>query len=216
MKSSTGGRAPFTAAILNGGNARRYGGADKQSLSIGGVPIGRMLASVLRAEADELLIVGRPHAMYEDLADGQYDDSLREQGPIEGLLGAMRRASHEWILLCAADMPFVSPPLIRRLFDIASRGSAEVALCEFKGKYQPFSAFYRRDLGPDLAARRVAEPDSSLWGFIRSRRIELLSSDEVSAICDGEFAFLNINDPDSYERARRAAMKHGFSRDAQI
>lgn len=214
--SDPSGRRPFTAVILNGGSASRYGGADKQALLIGVMPIGRALASSLRNEAEELLVIGRPHAMYDDLADGQYEDSQKGRGPLEGLYGAMRRASHARILLCAADMPFVSLSLIRRLFDIATRGGAEIVLCEFNGVYQPFSAFYRRDLMSDIAVHLALNPTSSLWSFIRRRRYELLRSDEVSMVCDGDFAFQNINDPASYERAVDAALHHGFLHEARI
>ncbi len=211
-----GGQRPFSAAILNGGMASRYGGADKQSLPIGSVAIGTILASTLREEAKELFIIGRPHSMYDGIADGQYVDALKGRGPLEGLHIAMRYASYPWILLCAADMPFVSPFLIRRLFEIAVHGESEIVLSEFNGVYQPFSAFYRRDLMDVLAARIESQSSLSLWKFLQTRRFEVLPSTELATICDAEFVFQNINDPTSYAEAREAARRRGFTSEARV
>lgn len=211
-----GARRPFTAAILNGGRASRYGGADKQSLRIGDTAIGTLLASTLREEAEELLVVGRPHPMYDVLADGQFEDTLKGRGPLEGLLIAARQATHPWILLCAADMPFVSPLLIRRLFELTAMGDHEIVLCEFNGVYEPFSAFYRRDLAEALAAHIDSQSCLSLWNFIRTRRFVTLPSVELAAVCDAELVFQNINDPASYAQALEMARRRGFPSKARV
>ncbi len=212
----SGERHHFTAAILNGGKAMRYGGADKQSLRFGNTTIGMLLAFTLREEAEELLIVGRPHPMYDAFADGQHEDIVKGRGPLEGLYLAMRHASQPWILLCAVDMPFVSPLLIRRLFEVATFGNHEVVLSEFNGVHEPFSAFYRRDLVDALAVYLESQSSLSLWNFIQTRRFAVLPSSEVTALCDAELVFQNINDPNSYAHALEAAKKRGFPFKARI
>jgi len=108
-------RLPFSAAILNGGHARRFGGIDKQEVEIDGIPIGLMLASQLSKIAQELLIVGKPQKSYESLGASQFEDDIKEGGPACGLLTALIHASFDWLCLCAVDMPFVSLELIRYL-----------------------------------------------------------------------------------------------------
>ncbi len=201
---------PFTAVILNGGKASRYSGVDKQLLLIGTTSMGRILASLLKNKSEELFIVGRPNSMYDDLADGQYEDTQRGRGPLEGLHVAMQHASNRWIFLCAADMPFVSIPLIERLFDIASEERSEIVLSEFDMVVQPFNAFYRRDLVDSLGDYLETQSNLSLWNFIKTRRFTVIPSEDVAAVCDAALVFQNVNDPASYEKALKMSERRGF------
>jgi molybdopterin-guanine dinucleotide biosynthesis protein A len=209
-------RLPITAAILNGGKARRFGGRDKQMLEIQGMPIGLALASILNEAAREVLIVGKPHSMYVPLGIRQYEDDVKGKGPVAALFSALRHAAEEWVFLCAVDTPFVSPRLMGRLYSRARERDADIVLCESGGLVQPFSALYRKSLAMELARCVQANPSASFRQFIMTQRHDIVREQEVAALCDPALVFLNINDPASFETALRKAACHGLFHDTQV
>jgi len=211
-----GNRFPVSAAILNGGKARRFGGLDKQMLEIHGVPIGQMLASTLAALAQELLIIGRPHPIYQALGTRQYGDDEKGKGPLAGLLSSLRLASEEWVFLCAVDTPFVSPALFRYLYSRMRRGSADIVFCESGNMPQPFFALYRKSLASELARCLQDNAAMPFRHFILSQRHDIVRESELISFCDPAFVFLNINDPASYDIALREAECHGLFQSPQI
>ncbi|MBP6958237.1 MAG: molybdenum cofactor guanylyltransferase [Spirochaetia bacterium] len=198
-------RLPFSAAILNGGHARRFGGIDKQEVEIEGVPIGFLLAYRLGKIAQELLIVGKPHKLYEDLGASQFEDDIKEGGPVCGLFSALVNASLEWVCLCAADMPFVSLALIRYLYVQSMSKEVDIVLCKTDDTLQPFFAFYKRNLVSELYSYIQSSSDLSFRHFIKMEKHLIIQENDIASICDPGIVFQNINDRKSLERARKVA-----------
>jgi len=82
--------------------------------------------------------VGKPHKLYEDLGASQFEDDIKEGGPVCGLFSALVNASLEWVCLCAADMPFVSLALIRYLYVQSMSKEVDIVLCKTDDTLQPF------------------------------------------------------------------------------
>ena len=199
-------RLPFSAAILNGGHARRFGGIDKQDVEIDGVPIGLMLASQLSKIAQELLIVGKPQKSYESLGASQFEDDIKEGGPACGLLTALIHASFDWLCLCAVDMPFVSLELIRYLYVQSMSKDVDIVLCKTEKSIQPFFAFYNKHLVFELYSYIQSGSDLSLWHFIKIKNHLIIHENEIISLCDPRLVFQNINDRRSLEEARRQVL----------
>ena len=199
-------RLPFSAAILNGGHARRFGGIDKQEVEIEGVPIGFLLAYRLGKIAQELLIVGKPHKLYEDLGASQFEDDIKEGGPVCGLFSALVNASLEWVCLCAADMPFVSLALIRYLYVQSMSKDVDIVLCKTEKSIQPFFAFYNKHLVFELYSYIQSSSGLSLWHFIKIKNHLIIHENEIISLCDPRLVFQNINDRRSLEEARRQVL----------
>ncbi len=199
-------RLPFSAAILNGGHARRFGGIDKQEVEIDGIPIGLMLASQLSKIAQELLIVGKPQKSYESLGALQFEDDIKEGGPASGLFTSLVHASLDWVCLCAVDMPFVSLPLIQYLYLQSMSKDVDIVLCESEGNIQPFFAFYKKNLFSDLYCYIQSSSNLSLWHFIEIKSHLIIHGNEIISLCDPRIVFQNINDRRSLEEARRQVL----------
>jgi molybdopterin-guanine dinucleotide biosynthesis protein A len=96
------------------------------------------------------------------------------------------------VLVCAGDLPFVTPALIRRIASAdPRRAPAVVPICE--GAIQPLLALYLPRAGPLLVPG--------------AKRAELRLRDEITAIsprlleiADPD-AFFNVNAPDDLLRA---------------
>ena len=120
----------FDTIILAGGDGARLGGADKPALTVGGTP---MLVSVARAAhlagTSRVIVVGpqREGVVGQALA-GLGASVVREEPPGGGPVPALRRglaeAAAPWLVLLAADLPFLSPAQIIRLLEAAQAPAA--------------------------------------------------------------------------------------------
>jgi molybdenum cofactor guanylyltransferase len=146
--------ATVTGALLAGGASRRMG-RDKRSVEVEGVPMARRVASALATVADEVLVVASAaHPVAVELFDGLsvrlVIDARANAGPLAGLEAALGAARHELVLVAAADMPWLAPPLLRMLV-VHMRDApptTHVAVVATKRGPEPLLACYRRGMLP--------------------------------------------------------------------
>jgi molybdopterin-guanine dinucleotide biosynthesis protein A len=105
-------------AVLSGGRSSRMG-HDKALAHVGDATMAEHVAAALRAVCDPVVTVGRS----EPVADMEAfpDPGGRYQGPLAGLVAALRQAEGGWVALVAVDQPWVDPTTISRLADRADR-----------------------------------------------------------------------------------------------
>ncbi len=154
-------RAGWTGGLLVGGASRRMG-QDKLVLRCDeGPPLAGAPAQALRATCVSLLALGNPPADlvfgddFQMVADARPANlgSGGRLGPLAGLIAALESAETEWLLLCAADLPEMSPALLRALQDEAQQAPGHACF--------PFSA-----AGPEPA---VSAWPTSLATILRQR-----------------------------------------------
>ncbi|MEU8201334.1 molybdenum cofactor guanylyltransferase [Streptosporangium sp. NPDC049046] len=109
------------ACILAGGLARRLGGRDKPGLRVSGRPLVESVAAAVPG-AGRLIVVGPPrpglpHAIFrrEDPPGG---------GPVPALRAGLAEVNAPWVVLLAADLPFLTGEHVRMLLDAAGAGAA--------------------------------------------------------------------------------------------
>ncbi|MDI2131930.1 NTP transferase domain-containing protein [Yinghuangia seranimata] len=189
----------FDAVVLAGGAARRLGGSDKTRLRVGGRTL---LDHALDAcaGARRVVVVGpeRPTA-YEVRW-------TREEppggGPVAALAAGLALVEAPNVVVLAADLPFVTREVTRRLLD-ALRAADGVLLVDDEGRDQPLLAAYRTaalrnavDAVPDphgAALRRTLAPldlyrlpdegsaafDCDTWPQVRAARRRSGSGEDV-------------------------------------
>ncbi|WP_052682027.1 molybdenum cofactor guanylyltransferase [Saccharothrix sp. ST-888] len=147
----------YDAMVLAGGAARRFGGADKPALEVGGRPLlDRVLAAC--ADAGTTVVVGPPRDTARDGVTW-----TREQppggGPVAAVAAGLGRITADRVLLLAADLPFLDRPTVGRLLAVLDEtGSEGALLVDAAGRDQPLAAAYRTAaLRRALAA--LGEPD---------------------------------------------------------
>jgi molybdenum cofactor guanylyltransferase len=139
----------FDTVILAGGRAARMAGADKPALEVGGRP---MVVSVASAAVDagtaRLIVVGpRRGGPVDRLLESAAESIpgglvwLRESPPGAGPLAALRcgigPVSSPWLVLLAADLPFLSGAWIRELLArSAAAGRPGAVLADDDGRPQ--------------------------------------------------------------------------------
>jgi molybdopterin-guanine dinucleotide biosynthesis protein A len=123
----------YDAVILAGGRARRLGGADKPGMLVGGRPlIARVVEAV--AGAGRTVIVGPPRP------DLPGTITIREDPPASGPVPALRTGLTQvraaWMVLLAADLPFLRAGHVEELLAQARRHGRGTVLVDGDGREQ--------------------------------------------------------------------------------
>jgi molybdenum cofactor guanylyltransferase len=134
----------ITGAVLAGGRGSRLRG-DKPGALLAGRPlISYPLAALSEACARVAVVCKRATAL-PPLPPGveRWDEPDEPRHPAAGVAHALERAGDS-VLVCAADMPFVTPAACRRLAEAAATApQARAVVAEAAGWLQPTFAVYR-------------------------------------------------------------------------
>src|SRR5215204_6287262 len=143
-----------SAAILAGGRARRFGGADKASLSVGGARIIDRQLSALSSIADDIRIVANDAERYAALGVRIIPDAIADAGPLGGIYSALVDARHDTVIVIACDMPFVTAALLERLVTEHRAGDQVDAVVPRSARgLEPLCAVYDRRCANSARAR---------------------------------------------------------------
>lgn len=155
-------------AILAGGRSRRMGG-DKPGRELGGRPLIAWPADALAQACGRVVVVAKASTELPELPGVErWDEPDAEHHPARGIAFALERAG-EAVLVCAADMPFVTADACRRVAGALGEGPAAAAVAD--GVLQPVFAAYSPAA---LAAFRSAPPDAALTRTVDAMRPALV------------------------------------------
>ena len=146
--------APSKAAalILNGGKARRMGGADKSRIQVEGESIVHRQCELLSQRFESLAMVGNAIDIPAGLPLHALSDRVGGLGPVDGLASGLAWSPEPWLFVVASDMPFLSLPLIDALL-AAREEQSDIVCVDSAGRAQPLFALYHRRLLPTLDIR---------------------------------------------------------------
>ncbi len=197
-------RLPITAAILAGGRSMRMG-VDKTLLPVDGEPlVSRVAEAVRQVCAHTIVVTNRPEGMAEAGLPSDVRvlaDEVAYQGPLGGLVTALKNAEDEWVLAVAADMPWLNPGIVRALWAARNGGQVVVPLTE-KGP-EPLLALYHRDCLP--VARKVLDSGRRrLVAIFASVKAVEVPVDSLREVDPELLSLVNVNTPQDLEDAREA------------
>jgi molybdopterin-guanine dinucleotide biosynthesis protein A len=185
----------WSAAILAGGSARRFGGRDKSALVVDGRRIIDRQIDVLEPVVGELLLVGRTAWAGAPSGVRIVPDRMPGRGPLGGLHAALCAARGDPIFVVACDMPFLEAPLVRHLLELAA--GADAAVPRTDRGYHPLCAAYARTCLPAVE-RRLAEGRLTMIDLLDDLRIETLEAAGIDAFGPHRRLLANINSPAEY------------------
>ena len=141
-------------AVLAGGLGRRMG-APKATAELGGRPLIAYPLDALAEVCERVVVVAKRDT--ELPADVErWDEADDPRHPVAGITHALERAG-EPILVCAADMPFVSADVLSLLARELRPGlKAAAAFCE--GRLEPLLAAYAPEALEVLSEAAPGEP----------------------------------------------------------
>ena len=191
--------APFSIAILAGGQSRRMG-RDKALIALDGQPIlQRVILAVQNLTDDLFLVANAPHR-YRAFGLPVIPDILPGKAALGGIYTAIARARYEWVLVLACDMPFLDPRVIALLAD--HRRHADVVVPRIAPQPETLHAFYRKTCLPAIR-KRLAANRLRIIGFFEEVTVTYLPADVLQTVAPNFDFLINLNTPDELERARQ-------------
>ena len=175
--------------MLVGGRSSRMG-RDKALLPFRGCPLAKWVAAAVAQSAGAATLVGSPE-LYSGVGFPVISDLFPGEGPLGGILTALRHSTAEWNLIVACDMPEIHAALLVRLLDAARQSEADALLpVTEEGRPQPLCAVYRRtSLTPfETAFSAGTRKVTAALAGIRCVRLPV---EEVSQ-------FQNVNTPEDW------------------
>ncbi|MEA2478937.1 MAG: molybdenum cofactor guanylyltransferase [Thermoleophilaceae bacterium] len=128
--------------LLAGGAGRRLGGRSKAAIEVGGRPLAAYPAAALAGVCDRVAFVAKPGSELPRLPGVErWDEPPEPRHPLVGIVHALEHAG-EAVLVCAADMPYVTPDACATLLGGAGGGGAAAAVAIADGVLQPLFAVY--------------------------------------------------------------------------
>jgi molybdopterin-guanine dinucleotide biosynthesis protein A len=127
-------------ALLAGGAGSRLGAGSKAAVGVGGQPLIAYPAAALGAVCERVAVVCKRDTDLPDLPGvGRWDEPDEPRHPLTGIVHALEMAGGP-VLVCAADMPFVTADACRTLLQAAGTSPAVVATAD--GVLQPTFGLY--------------------------------------------------------------------------
>lgn len=131
----------WTGVVLAGGMSSRMG-RDKALIEVDGLTLLEHAVQRLRPHAREVLVIGDP-AIYGHLHSSVVPDDMPGQGPLGGIVTALRKARYVRVLVTACDMPAISDRLLIKLKRSLADGM-DAAVPVHGDAWEPLCAAYHR------------------------------------------------------------------------
>jgi molybdenum cofactor guanylyltransferase len=130
-------------AILAGGGGRRIGG-DKAIVELNGRPLISYPLEAVRQALGQVAILAKADTKLPYVSDVTvWIEPDSRQHPLVGITQALALADGRPVVVCGADLPFVSARLVRRLAK-ANPGRAPAVVACAQGAIQPLLGCYQR------------------------------------------------------------------------
>ena len=191
MTAHAGGLA---AAILAGGQARRFGGVNKAALQVGGRTIADRQLAVLRRIADPVFVVGGDPARWPE-GVRIVADAIAGAGALGGIYTAIIESPCERTLVVGCDMPFLAPGFLQMLAAV----DADAVIPRSERGYEPLCAVYGKACAEGIRAR-IERGDLHAAVLPSGVRVADIAPDVVAAYDRDGLLFVNVNTPHDYAR----------------
>lgn len=196
----------LAVAILAGGAARRFGGADKSSLALAGRSILERLLDTVRPLTPHVFAVGDRHGAARRAGLDVRPDLITGAGALGGIYTAIVGSPCDRTLVLGCDMPFVTTDFLTRLAGVTD---ADVVIPRTSTGYQPLCAVYGRAAAVpircrlDRGERQAAVPPHGV-------RVVEIGPGELAAYDPDGLLFVNVNTPHDYAQAQRMLERAGM------
>ncbi|TQK53018.1 molybdopterin-guanine dinucleotide biosynthesis protein A [Streptomyces sp. SLBN-118] len=193
----------YDAIVLAGGAAKRLGGADKPSVSVGGRALLDRVLGVCR-DAGRTVVVGGRRATARPVVWAREEPP--GGGPLAALDAGVRQVEEGAVLVLSADLPFLGQRTVRRLIGTLGTSGREAALLsDAGGRDQPLVAAYRTE-----PLRRELALLATEYGSLAGLPLRLLTQELDLARIDAEpLASFDCDTWEDISAARARIREHG-------
>lgn len=195
--------------VLCGGQSSRMG-APKAWLPLGDETLLQRTVRIVREAVDIVFVAAAPAQSLPPLpADVRVvEDPQPFRGPLQGIATGLehaRRAGADVALVVATDLPLLSEPLIRYLFE--RLGAAGVAVPYIGERYHPLCAVYRVHPTADLAVQLLQRGETRPRMLYEQLDVVRISEEDLEEAGFSSEVLANVNTPEDYESVIRAFLR---------
>jgi molybdopterin-guanine dinucleotide biosynthesis protein A len=182
-------RRDVSCIILAGGTSRRMG-QDKAFIQVGGIRLFDYVYGTCRELFSEIIIVTNQPHHFIDYNPPIVTDEIPGSGSLGGLYTGLKRASNEYSLCVACDMPFLNPELITYVID--KRLTSDVVIPRTTEGLQPLHAVYsKRCIDP--IKKCLERADLKIPIFFPDVQVTYCEEEEIKRIDPALISFMNVN-----------------------
>jgi len=134
--------------VLVGGRSSRMG-RDKARLPFRGSTLAQWVAAQVARAAGCAFLVGDP-LRYGDLGYPVIADNWPGEGPLSGIITALRHRAAPWLLVVACDMPGLTAAFLGELLAAAKANGSATIPTSPGGRMEPLCAVWHGDALPAL------------------------------------------------------------------
>ena len=192
-------RTNVSGAILAGGKSRRMG-VEKAFIELGGSTIVERVIDAIGQVVSEIIIVTNDpedfiHVKAQYIRDLPIDivkDIHRGIGALGGLHSGLYHASEDRVFVCACDMPFMNPDLVRFIVKALDKNDAAVPVVQ--GFFEPLLAAYSKRC-IDSIEGEIKKGERQILSFYDSVKLRKINEWELRSVDKDLHSFININSP---------------------
>jgi len=192
----TAATSRFAAAILAGGRARRFGGANKAALAFASGRIADRQMAALRQVAAPIFVVGDRPGPWLEYGVEVVPDAIPGAGALGGIYTAIVASPADRTLVVACDLPGLSAAFLERLGDV----DADLVIPRSRRGLEPLCAVYSKACAPDIR-RRIDRGTLEAAVLPDGVRVAELGPEVLAAYDEDGLLFVNVNTPHDYARA---------------
>ncbi len=132
--------------VLAGGSGQRIGGS-KALVQLRGTPLIRYPLTALKAALRDVVVIAKPDTELPSLPGVMvWIETAGARHPLVGIVEALGLAAGRPVLVCAVDLPFVTPGLISAIAR-TDPGVGAAVLASYRGQTQPLLGCYQPRAG---------------------------------------------------------------------
>lgn len=188
----------ISAAILAGGENKRFGGIIKACIVVDGQKIiSRIVRTIDDLFSEKFLVTNSPEEFREEVHCTIISDQIDKCGPLGGIHAALKNASGEAVFIFAGDMPYLEKHIIEILLENFRESKFDALLPQMGGLIEPLHAIYRKSILGSLEKYLSENNSRAVHDFLKTIDTGYISIPETKANIK---AFTNINSPEDISR----------------
>lgn len=192
----------ITGVVLAGGESRRFG-SDKALAAWNGKTMVESVVEIISGMfPSNLVVVKKPESFqfWGKTNVRVVKDMISEPHSMGGIWSGLSHAETEHVFVCACDMPFLQPKLVKDLWD-AGRGY-DAVIPVWREKPQPLCGIYSKKCRGvmECLIKDQRLKIQELFSIVRTR---FYLEPEVRSADPTGLSFVDLDTRHEYERARR-------------
>jgi molybdenum cofactor guanylyltransferase len=190
----------FTGVILAGGLNKRFSGANKALMQIGGIQILDHINTVFNEIFEEIILVTNDPASYVKWDLKIVTDIYPYRSSLTGIHAGIFYSSKPYSFITACDTPFLRKGLIEALL-CAVEQKIDIVIPETSTGLEPLCAVYSKRCQKPIE-NQLEKEEFKIDRFFSKVRVKKISEKELRPKDPELTSFFNVNTPSSLEKAK--------------